>query len=185
MKALRHLSQYAWMLAVCASCSNSAEPAPVSPPLPASEIDRLMIFVRDWPDDYVEIDFRRQAGGSTLVVFRPSQPGVPRVVLDSLGPVAEDPQEIAELLDTFNVWALADSNAAGAACSTRSGQWACDITWDDYSVVMAVQARGTQRAQRYTRLGARTSGWAPRALGDYVLAMMRRRTGSASATRGM
>ena len=172
MQRWKRLSMCLWMLALCASCSDPTSPAP---PLADSEIDRLQIFVRNWPEDYVEIDFRRQAGGSTLVVFRPQQPGVPRVLLDSIGPVAQDPPEITELLDTFNVWAMADSNAAGAACSTKSGQWACNITNNDYSLVMAVQSGGTQRAQRYTRLGEFSSSRTARALGDYVFAMMRRR----------
>ena len=184
MQRWKRMSACLWMLALCASCSSSTSPDRPSPPLDPAEIDRLVVFARDWPDRYVEIDFRRHATGSTLVVFRPSQPGVPRVVLDSIGPVAADPAEITELLDTFNVWALADSNAAGAACSTRTGQWVCNPTWEDYSVVLAVWSGGTVRSQRYTRLDDRTSSWAPRALGDFAFAMMQRRQGSASAIRG-
>lgn len=127
----------------------------------------------------MEIDFKRQAGGSTLIVYRPPQPGVPRILLDSIGPVTEDPDEIVELLDTFNVWALADSNAAGAACSTKTGQWVCNPTFEDYSLVMAVMSGGTTRAQRYTALGESTSNQAARALGEFVFAMMRRREGAA------
>ena len=133
----------------------------------------------------VEIDFERHSSGSTLIMYRPSQPGVPRVLLDSIGPVAEDPQEIVELLGTFNVWAMADSNAAGAACSTRSGGWVCHPTFNDYSLVMAVEAKGTTRAQRYTALGEVGSNATARALGEFVFAMMRKRQGSASAMRGM
>jgi hypothetical protein len=183
MQRWKRMSTCLWMLALCVSCSDSTSPDRVPPPLAASEIDRLVVFVRDWPDRYVEVDFRRQAGGSTLVVFRPSQPGVPRVLLDSIGPSAEDPAEIVELLDTYNVWALADSNAAGAACSTRTGQWVCNITVEDYSLVMLVQSGGTQRAQRYTALEERTDHVA-RKLGDYVFAMMQRRQDRASAARG-
>ena len=182
MQRAKRLSMCLWMLALCASCSNATSPDRVSPPLAASEIDRLFVFVRDWPDSYVEIDFQRHPSGSTLLVYRPPQPGVPRVLLDSIGPVAEDPPEIVELLDTFNVWAMADSNAAGAACSTRSGGWVCNPTFNDYSLVMAVQAKGTTRAQRYTRLGESTSNETARALGEFVFAMMRKREG---ATGGM
>ena len=185
MQRSKRLSTCVWMLALCASCSSATSPARVSPPLAASEIDRLLVFVRDWPDDYVEIDFRRQAGGSTLIVYRPPQPGVPRILLDSIGPGTEDPPEIVELLDTYNVWALADSNAAGAACSTRSGAWVCNPTFQDYSLVMAVESGGTTRAQRYTRLDESAGNKTARALGDYVFAMMRKREGSASAARGM
>ena len=185
MQRSKRLSMCLWMLVLCASCSNPSSPERVSPPLALSEIDRLVVFARDWPDRYVEIDFRRHATGSTLVVFRPPQGGVPRILLDSIGPVTEDPAEIVELVDTFNVWALADSNAAGAACSTRTGQWVCNPTWEDYSVVLAVWSGGTMRSQRYTRLDDRTSNWAPRALGDFAFAMMRRRESSARAMRGM
>ena len=178
MKRLHRLSQCLLMLLVCASCGDDpSSPEPVSPPLAASEIDRLVVFVRDWPDDYVEIDFRRQDAGSTLVVFRPPQPGVPRVLLDSIGPVAEDPEEIVDLLDSFNVWAMADSNAAGAACSTRSGEWVCNPTFEDYSLVLAVWSGGTTRSQRYTRLGESGSNETALALGEYVFEMMRRREG--------
>ena len=177
MQRVKRLSLCLCMLLLFASCSDSTSPVRVPPPLAASEIDRLAIFVRDWPDDYVEIDFRRQGDKSTLIMFRPSQPGVPRVLLDSIGPVTQDPAEITELLNTFNVWALADSNAAGAACSTRSGQWACNITSNDYSVVMLVQSGGVTRAQRYTRLGESAGNRTARALGDFVFAMMRKRTG--------
>jgi hypothetical protein len=163
-------------------CDDS--PTSLVRPSGSPPIERLQIFVTDWPDRHVEIDFRRQAGGSTLVMFRPPQPGVPRVLLDSIGPNAEDPEEIVELLRTFNVWALADSNAAGAACSTKTGQWVCNPTFNDYTLVMAVDGGGTRRAQRYTGLGASTSNQTARALGDFVFAMMRRRESSATPTPG-
>lgn len=177
MQRVIRLSKCLLLLALCASCSDSASPDRRSQPLPASEIDRLIVFVRDWPDRYVEIDFRRQAGGSTLIVYRPSQPGVPRILIDSIGPSAEDPPEIVELLDTFNVWALADSNAAGAACSTATGQWVCNPTVEDYSLVMLVESGSTRRSQRYTRLDEIRVNHTARALGDFVFAMMQRRTG--------
>jgi hypothetical protein len=177
MQRSKRMSTCLWMLLLCAGCSDATSPARESPALADSEIDRLIVFVRNWPDDYVEIDFKRQGATSTLIVYRPPQPGVPRILLDSIGPVTEDPPEIVDLLDTFNVWALADSNAAGAACSTRTGQWVCNPTVEDYSVVMLVEGVGTRRAQRYTRLGQIGSNPTARALGDFVLAMMRRREG--------
>ena len=165
-----------WMLLLYAGCSDSTSPDGESPPLPASEIDRLLVFVRNTPEgDFVEIDFQRQAGGSTLLVYRPPQPGTPRILLDSIGPVAEDPPEIVELLKDFNVWAMADSNAAGAACSTSTGSWVCHPTFNDYSLVMQVEAKGTIRAQRYTALTEWSANKRARALGDYVFAMMRKR----------
>lgn len=168
-----------WLL-VCAAAllgcgdDESTSPTPVSPPLALSEIDRLVVFVRDWPDDYVEVDFRQQDGQSTVVMFRPPQPGIPRVLLDSIGPVTTEPAEIVELVNTFNVWAMADSNAAGAACSTRSGEWKCNPTFEDYSLVMFVQSDGVSRAQRYTRLGESGSNATALALGEYVFSWMRR-----------
>ena len=134
MQRLNRLSQCVLMLLLCVSCGRDpSSPDRASPTSPsASEIDRLVVFVREWPDHYVEVDFRRQVGGSTLVIFRPQQPGVPRILLDSIGPETEDPPEIVELMNSFDVWALADSNAAGAACSTRSGEWDCNPTFEDY-----------------------------------------------------
>ena len=185
MQRLKRMSTCLWMLALCASCSSPTSPARESPPLAAAEIDRLLVFVRNWPDDYVEIDFQRQAGGSTLIMYRPPQPGVPRVLLDSIGPVTEDPEEIVELLNTFNVWAMADSNAVGAACITKSGQWVCHPTVNDYSLVMLVIRDGQTRAQRYTRLGESNSSRKARALGDFILAWKRRVEGSAGTKRGL
>ena len=177
MQRLKRPSMCLLLLLLLVSCTKSTEPARESPPLAASEIDRLFVFVRNWPDDYVEIDFHRQAAGSTLLIYHPPQPGVPRILIDSIGPSTEDPAEITELLDTFNVWAMADSNAAGAACSTRTGEWVCNPTFEDYSLVMQVISGDETRAQRYTRLGESGSNQRARALGDYVLAMMRRREG--------
>ena len=165
-------------LLLCAVVSlGCTDSTPTSPA--ASEIDRLLIFVRDWPDDYVEIDFRRNAGESTLIMYRPAQPGLPRILLDSIGPTREDPAEVVELLRNFDVWAMADSNAAGAACNTKSGQWICNPTFNDYSLVMAATRGGVSRAQRYTRLSESTSSKTARALGDFVFAMARKRTASA------
>ena len=59
MQGLMRLSKCLLLVALCASCSNATSPDRVSPPLAASEIDRLLVFVRNWPDDYVEIDFER------------------------------------------------------------------------------------------------------------------------------
>lgn len=148
------------------------------PALLNKSIDRLLIFVRDWPNEYVEIDLTRKAGQSTLLIYRPPQPGVPRVLLDSIGPNAGDPPEIVELLETFNVWAMADSNAAGAACNTKGGEWGCTPTFNDYSLVMQVIRRGVSRSQRYTRLNESTSNRTARALGDFVFAMARKRARS-------
>ena len=145
-----------------------------------SPIDRLLIFVRDWPAEYVEIDLTRNAAGSTLIMYRPSQaasggqPAQPRILLDSVGPQKEDPEEIVQLMKAFDVWAMADSNAVGAACNTRGGYWNCNPTINDYSLVMAVMRGGTQRAQRYTRLKESTSNKTARALGDFIFAWKRR-----------
>ena len=156
----------------CMGCSDN----PTGPDPMTSEIDEMAIFVRDWPDEYVEILLTREEGKSTLVIFRPPQPGVPRVLLDSIGPDDEDPPEIVELLNTFDIWEMADSNAVGAACNTKSGQWICNPTNNDYSLVIGVSRGGTRRAQRYTRLGESGSSQIARALGDYVFEMARKST---------
>jgi hypothetical protein len=146
----------------------------------AQPVDRLLIFVRDWPERFVEIDLQRKEGMSTFIMYRPSQPGIPRVLLDSVGPNEQAPDEVIELMNKFDVWALADSNAAGAACSTRTGGWVCKPTVNDYSLVMQVERGGQTRAQRYTRLDETGSSTTARALGDFVFAMMQKRTGGIS-----
>lgn len=173
-------------VALAVLCGFSCGSAPTSPEraVPAAEIDRLLVFVRNWPDEYVEIDFTRSARGNTLVMYRPAQPGVPRILLDSIGPQPDDPKEIVELLQTFDVWAMADSNAVGAACNTKRGGWICNPTFNDYSLVMAVTRRGVSRSQRYTRLGESSSNRRARALGDFVVAWSRARAAdSCSGTR--
>ncbi len=164
--------------ACCVGCASPAGP-PTFPDreIPAPGITRLAIFVRDWPDEYVEIALTRDALGSTLIIYRPPQPGMPRVLIDSIGPTREDPAEVAELLNTFDVWAMADSNAAGAACNTLSGFWRCSITFNDYSLVIGITAGGTKRAQRYTGLRGSESNTTARELGDFVFGMARKREG--------
>ena len=181
----RHNELLLLISAVCCLGCNNATPTSPDRAIAASEIDRLLIFVRDWPNEYVEIDLQRKAGESTLIMYRPAQPGLPRILLDSIGPDKEDPEEIVELLKTFDVWALADSNAVGAACNTKSGHWVCNPTFNDYSLVMQVIGGGMTRAQRYTRLGESTSSKTARALGDFILAWKRRVEGSASTKRGI
>jgi hypothetical protein len=165
--------------ACCLGCAEDTITAPDNRWLATSEIERLVVFARDWPGEYVEVDLKRDAGKSTLVIFRPPQPGVPRVLIDSIGPNEEDPAEIVELMKRFNVWAMSDSNAVGAACSTKTGQWVCNPTSNDYSVVIYVVRGGEARSQRYTRLRESGSNATARALGDYAIAMARKRIVSA------
>ena len=149
----------------------------------------MRIFVRNWPSEnvaeYVQVDFQRIAGRSMLVMYRPAQvatgtlPAEPRVLLDSIGPQEAPPAEIVEIVRTFDVWAMADSNAAGAACSTKTGAWVCNITSRDYSLVLGVESGGTTRSQRYTGLEG-TGNQAARALGDFVFAWSRQRAVSAA-----
>jgi hypothetical protein len=149
----------------------------------------MTIFVRNWPSanerEYVEVHFERIAGRSMLVMFRPPQPAsgglpaVPRILLDSIGPQDDPPAEIVEIVSTFDVWAMTDSNAVGGACSTKTGQWVCNPTFRDYSLVLGVERGGTRRAQRYTGLNESTGNTTARALGDFVFAWSRKRAGSA------
>ena len=148
-------------------------PLPPGPPAPASgppRIDRLFIFVRDWPTYDVELQLVRRAGKSTVTLFRQARNGRPRIVLDTIGPRATDVDEIRAMLDSFDVWALNAPNAPGAACSTVKRQRSCRATHDDYSIVMRVEAGREVRVQRYTNLKASTSNETARALGDFVLA---------------
>ena len=182
------------LAACCAAlvlgCGDSHPTAPQEP-LAVSDIDLLRIFVRNSPSaiesEYVQVIYERVAGRSMLLMFRPPQPATgglpatPRILLDSIGPQEDPPAEIVEIVSTFNVWAMADSNAAGAACSTRTGAWVCNITSNDYSVVRGVGSGGTMRSQRYTRLES-TGNQAARALGDFVFAWSRRKAGAAAGS---
>ena len=168
---LKRLSKLLWMLPLFVSCSDSTSPARTveSPP-----IDRLLIFVRNWPTDYVELALTRDAAGVTLVLFHPPGDGQPRVVIDSIGPGATEPEEIRDLLATFDVWALNAPFAPGAACKGEDEDRVCAITWNDYSVVMLVESGDEVRVQRYTRLDSSNASSPARALGDFVLAWTRR-----------
>lgn len=173
-------------VALSLGCGDSHPTAPRGP-LALSEIDLLRIFVRAWPSDtsteYVQVEFHRISGQGMLLLYRPAQPAignlsaVPRLLLDSIGPQDDAPPEIVEIVNTYNVWAMADSNAAGAACSTKTGQWVCNITVRDYSIVLGVGSGGTMRSQRYTGLEKSTGNAAARALGDFVFEWSRRHGG--------
>ena len=169
----KRLAQYLWILPLFLGCSDSTSPEPeVSPP-----IDRLLVFVRNWPTEYVELALTRDAAGVTLVLFHPPGDGQPRIVIDSIGPGATEPQEIRDLLASFDVWALNAPNAPGAACRTVNGERTCYPTSNDYSVVMQVESGDEVRVQRYTRLDSSNSESAARDLGDFILAWVRRLEG--------
>lgn len=184
MRGTKRPSMYPWMLLPFLACSDpSTSPAPVPSPSPAA-IDRLLIFARNWPTEEVEFALTRTDAGSTVVLFRPARDGNPRIVLDSVGPVAQDVADVRTMLETFDVWALNAADAPGAACRTVNGQRSCDVTWEDYSVVMLVEVDGVVRVQRYTGLESPTPARQPaRALGDYVLAWARRADAGAMASR--
>jgi hypothetical protein len=176
---------------LCAALSlgcGGSDPTAPQEPLPLSDIHKLRIFVRNSSAnvtrEYVQIEFERIAGRSMLLMYRPRQLNSegqqvePRILLDSIGPQEDVPAEIVEIVSTFNVWAMADSNAAGAACSTRTGQWVCNPTFNDYSLVLGVETVATRRSQRYTGLNTSAGNKAARALGDFVFAWSRRVAGS-------
>jgi hypothetical protein len=144
----------------------------VSPP-----IDRLFVYARTWPTEEVELALIRDAGESTVTLFRPARDGRPRIVLDSVGPGPEDVEEVGAMLDSFDVWAMNAPNAPGAACRTVNGQRSCAITFNDYSLVMRVESGGEVRVQRYTHLELSTASPSARALADLVLAWARKREG--------
>ena len=151
-------------------CTDSPTAPEVSPP-----IDRLFIYATNWPNDEVELALIREAGQSTLTLFRPGREWRPRLVLDSVGPGPDEPEEVREMLDSFDIWALNAPNAPGAACRTVNGQRSCAITSQDYQLVMRVESGGEVRVQRYTRLGTSAGNPAARALADFVLAWARER----------
>lgn len=158
--------------ALCIGCAS-----PATAPDPArAPIDRLRMFVTHDGVEHVQIEFTRDAGGSILLMFRPG-PNVtaPRLMVDSIGPATEDPPEIVEILKTFDVWAMADSNAAGASCNTKSGAWVCDIRHFAYTIVMGARRGGVSRSQRYTRLNESVGNKQARALADFVVAWTRRK----------
>jgi hypothetical protein len=156
----------------CLGCTNpSTSPNPAGAP-----IDRLQMFVTHDGQEHVEIDFRRQAGKSILLMFRPgANVTMPRLMIDSIGPATEDPPELVEILKTFDVWAMADSNAAGGSCNTKSGRWVCDISHHRYTLVLGVRRGGVSRAQRYTRLDQSVGNKQARALADSISAWTRRK----------
>jgi hypothetical protein len=161
------------IVACCVGCSNTTGTAgrgAKSPP-----IDRLFIYVRDWPKEEAHLTFVRDKGKSTVVLVRPGSEGRRGILLDSIGPDEKDAEMIVVLLDSFDVWALNAPNAPGAACTTANGERKCIITEYDYSLVMQVESRGRTRVQRYTRLEQSSSNRSARGLGDYVLAWARER----------
>ena len=175
MNSRRHVT-----VAICAAfligCSD--EPTSTSPDHPS--INRLEMFVRDtreFPGEEVEFVLARSDSGSTLTVFRPAREWRPRLVLDSIGPGAQEPEEIREILASFDVWTMAAPDAPGAACAMANGQWICHPVSNDYTLVMGVASGDVYRAQRYTRLESSPASRPVRALGDFVLAWARRLEG--------
>jgi hypothetical protein len=158
-------------VALCIGCTDPA----TSPNRAEAPIDLLKMFVTQDRQEHVQIEFRRQASGSILVMFEAGPWGTPRKYIDSVGPAAEDPPEIVEILKNFDFWAMADSNAAGASCNTKSGAWVCDIRHFNYTIVMGGRRGGVSRAQRYTRLNESVGNKEARALADYVVAWTRRK----------
>ena len=157
-------------LLICAAFSLGCGSEPTSSESPP--IDRLLIYARNSTEE-VEIAIIRNAGQSTVTLFIPARAEHPRIVLDSIGPLPEDTEEVRELLASFDVWALNAPNAPGAACRTVNGQRSCAITFNDYSLVMQVESGGKVRVQRYTGLEKSTGNPTARALADYVLAWAR------------
>lgn len=170
-------------VAIGAACCIGCTDPPTSPAreIVSPPIDRLFIFVRDWPNDFVELSLIRDAGRSTLVLFRPPGDGQPRMVIDSIGPGPTEPEEVRAMLDSFDVWALNAPNAPGAACRTVNGQRSCYATANDYSLVMRVESGAEVRVQRYTGLEKSTGSQSARALGDFILAWVRLLEGGGQA----
>lgn len=169
-------SRYLRVAIVAAGCIGCGDDPPTSP-AKSPPIDRLFIYARNSSPDVkkeeVELALTREAGRSTLVMFIPARPEHPRIVLDSIGPIPEEPERVRAMLASFDVWALNAPNAPGAACFTVNGQRSCNITFEDYSLVMRVESGSQVRVQRYTGLEKSTGNATARGLADYVLAWAR------------
>jgi len=182
-------------LACCIGCTTRASPAiapesdaalrrakPNTLPTAAAEavvappIDRLDLFVRNAAREAVQLTLTRdtRGGTETWYVLRHDERGRP------LGPVEQDTDMPVRLLNSFDVWALNEPDAPGAACRTVMGQRSCSVTFNDYSLVMRVQRGREVRVQRYTRLEKSTSNQSARALADFVFAWARTREGGLS-----
>ena len=161
---------------LCIGCSNRPEQEGMltSPDFVSHPFDTLYIFARNSPDQDAELAVIRDAGLSTVTLIRQARDGRPRLVLDSVGPVQTEPNEVTAMLDSFDVWALNAPNAPGAACRTTSGQRVCNITFNDYSLVMKVVSGREVRVQRYTHLEESSANRSARGLADRVLAWARK-----------
>ena len=166
--------------ASCIACTRRADPnvVPASPmgAFVSPSIERLDLYVRNWPDEFVELTLVRRAGQSTVTLFRPAHDGRPRFVFDSIGPGPKDAEMVVALLDSFDVWSMAAPDAPGGACRTKGKGRNCAATTKDYTVVMGVKIGGEYRAQRYTQLEKRTA-LSARALGDFILEWARQPQG--------
>ena len=161
----------------CFGCTDSS---PVQPDtrVPASSIERLQIYVRGWPIDEVELDMNVVEGQRRLILYRPARDGQPELLLASISPDMKEWENVDALLQSYDVWELANPDAPGAACRTYKGQPTCNPTFNDYSIAMRVIVGGVTRNQRYTRLDGDNSAHVARAMGDFVLAWAREREGS-------
>ena len=153
--------------ACCLGCTHRLDSQTLHP------VDRFFIFARNWPTEEVELILKRDHGATTVILFRPARDKRPRILLDSIGPVRNDPDIVREMFASFDVWALNAPNAPGAACTTRNGTRKCVPKWKDYSVAMRVERGGEVRVQRYTGLEKKKGNPSARALGDFVLAWAR------------
>ena len=179
----------------CIGCTTRAKPAvapesdaalrqgrPNTLPTAAAEvsvappIDRLDIFVRNAARDAVQLTLTRDTRGGTETWYVRRHDGRQR----PLGRAEQATDMVVRMLNSFDLWALNEPDAPGAACRTVMGQRSCSITFNDYSLVMRVQRGREVRVQRYTRLEKSTSNQSARALADFVFAWARAREGGLS-----
>jgi hypothetical protein len=168
-------------LACCIGCSTRAKPNAV-PAAPAEAsvvppIDRVDLFVRNAAREAVQLTVTRHTRDSTVAWYVQRSDGR----RPSIGPAEQDTDMVVRMLNSFDLWALNAPDAPGAACRTVLGQRSCSITFNDYSLVMRVQRGREVRVQRYTGLEKSTSNQSARALGDFVFAWARARTGRSSS----
>ena len=149
----------------------AAAEASVAPP-----IDRLDLFVRNAAREAVQLTLTRDSRDGAEIWYVRRSDGRQR----PLGPVEQATDMVVRMLNSFDLWALNEPDAPGAACRTVMGQRSCSITFNDYSLVMRVQRGREVRVQRYTRLEKSTSNQSARALADFVFAWARARDGGLS-----
>ena len=187
-RGMRRTLRRGLCLLICAACCVGCAARAKSDILPAAAaeasvtppFDSLDLFVRNAAREAVALNLTRKSRGGTETWYVRRYDWRQR----PLGPAEQATDMAVRMLNTFDLWALNDPDAPGAACRTVMGQRSCSITFNDYSLVMRVQRGRQVRVQRYTRLEKSTSNPSARALADFVFAWARMLEGRGQSTIG-